>query len=213
MPESDDKKVKDLLDSTARAELERWFGLPSFEQLSERGVEPQPPPEDPEFAAIRKRRDDAIAAVDPRLLEAIHRRVEPTLPLIRPRPDVKLNADPSIVRFNQEMLDRQAGIAEPREVEPPYDLADALAERTPQALLRDLHRPETDFYKVFDRVDTLAEYREDVGATIASIMATSSKPPNGPTPAAETFVQLREVRAERRLPWADLEKLLGRVTE
>ena len=59
MSEPDDKKVKELLAASTRAELERWFGLPSFEQLSERGVEPRPPEEDPEFAVIRKRREDA----------------------------------------------------------------------------------------------------------------------------------------------------------
>src|SRR5215510_8283576 len=91
----DDKKVKDLIDAATRAELERWFGLPSFEQLAERGIQPQPPepPEDPEVATVRKRRNEAIAAIDPAMLEAHRLRVEPAHELIRPRPPVKLNVD------------------------------------------------------------------------------------------------------------------------
>ena len=77
MSEPDDKKVKELLDSATRADLERWFGLPSYEQLAERGVQPPPPAEDPEFAAIRNRRDEAIASVDPAMVEWHRRRTTP----------------------------------------------------------------------------------------------------------------------------------------
>src|SRR5512140_802992 len=75
-----DPKVKDLLagkslsevvdEATAR-ELERWFGLPSFEQLAE-----QPPPaeDDPETIAARERSDRAAAQVDPKLLASIRSR-------------------------------------------------------------------------------------------------------------------------------------------
>jgi len=35
MPDSDDKKVKDLLDAATQRELENWFKLPSFDQAAE----------------------------------------------------------------------------------------------------------------------------------------------------------------------------------
>jgi len=73
----DDKKVKDLIDEATRAELERWFRLPSFEQLPDQAVKPAPTDKEAERLAIRKRHDDAIAAVDPAMLEAHRRRVEP----------------------------------------------------------------------------------------------------------------------------------------
>ena len=44
------------------------------------------------------------------------------------------------------------------------DLEDAVRERTPQALLRDLHRPELYFDKSFQRVDMIADYRVDIAA-------------------------------------------------
>ena len=73
MSDPNDKTVKQLIDSGTRADLERWFGLPSYEALAEQGVHPEPPAEEPSYVERRKRQDAAMAAVDPALLEA-HRR-------------------------------------------------------------------------------------------------------------------------------------------
>ncbi|TMQ10742.1 MAG: hypothetical protein E6J90_24930 [Deltaproteobacteria bacterium] len=214
MSEPEDKKVKELLDAATRAELEKWFGLPSYEQLAERRVEPPPPDEDPEFAVIRKRRDDAIAAVDPAMVEAHRRRVEPPRPVVKPLPPVELHVDPDIALFDMAMLDRQVSVAEPREMERPRDLEDVLAERTPQALLRDLHRPEFDFEKVFERVDMLAEERRDAHTAVAAAMASSLKLPPLEAPAfAQSYALLRELRAERQQPWINIEMPLRQVKE
>jgi hypothetical protein len=211
--DSDDKKVKDLLDSAARADLERWFGLPSFEALAERGVAPQPPAEDPELAARRKRQEEALAAVDPALLAWHRRRTDAMADAVKPLPPIALRVDPGIARFDGDMVEQHA-VSEPREVERPGDLQDALAERTPQALLRDLHRPELDFHKVFERVDLIAEYRIDVAMSVAEAMKTSTKLPRADaTPFQEGHALLLELRAERRQPWINIEMPLRRVTE
>ena len=210
--DNDDKKVKDLLDAATQADLERWFGLPSFEQLAEQGRTPAPPNEDPEFAERRKRQDEALAAVDPAWLDAFDRRMEALRGVIRPLPPLELRVDPAIARFDHAMLDQRSTVAEPREVERPPDLADALAERTPQALLRDLHRPELDFYKMFERVDVIAEYRVDLAATITEVMAPRV-PPSPVTPFRDCRALLLELRAERHQPWINIEMPLRRVTE
>src|SRR5262245_56112776 len=133
MPETEDKKVKELLDSATRADLERWFSLPSFEQLAEQGVQPAPPPaDDPQFAEIRKLQETVSAHVDPALLAAIHRRTEPPLAVLQPRPDVRLYVDPDIACFDEAMVARQSSIADPREMTRPYDLEDTLRESAPQ---------------------------------------------------------------------------------
>ncbi|HEX7839569.1 MAG TPA: hypothetical protein VF469_18970 [Kofleriaceae bacterium] len=215
-PDSADKKVKDLIDAATRAELEHWFGLPSFEQLAERGIEPRPPEptEDPEVAALHKRRAEAIAAVDPTLLEALRRRVEPPHELVRPRPPVKLNVDPSISRVDLAMIDRVSGIAEPREIERPEVLSDDLRDATPQALLRDLHRPELYFDKQFEVVDMIAEYRQDVAAVVAEVMTTPTRlPPPGASSFQQAHALLLELRAERRQPWTEIKMPLRQVTE
>src|SRR5882724_9137742 len=99
MPENDDKKVKDFIDAATRAELEKWFGLPSYEQLAESGrhggLSAPPPAEDPGVTAVRERREKAIAAVDPAMLEAHRRRIEPPEDLIKFRPSLEVHVDPS----------------------------------------------------------------------------------------------------------------------
>lgn len=214
--DDDDKKVKDLLDAGTRAELERWFGLPSFEQLAERGVVPATPPapEDPEVVEVRRKRAEAIAAVDPAIVEAHRRRIEPPTPLIKPRPDVALRIDPDIALLDLAMIARVGVLAEPREVEIAEALRDDLRDCTPQALLRDLHRPETDFPKVFEIVDAAASQRLDASAAVAAAMTTSLKltiPPK--SPMREAYALSVELRNERRQPWADINMPLRRVTE
>ena len=215
-PDHGDRKVKDLLDAATRAELERWFGLPSFEQLADRGLHPTPPepPEDPEVAAVRKRRSEAIAAVDPALLEAHRLRVESPDELIKPRPPVTLHVDPSISRLDQAMVDRLGSIAEPRQIERPEEVTDDLREATPQALLRDLHRPELDFDKQFEVVDAIADYRQDIAAIVAEVMTTHTRlPPPEDSPFQKARALLLELRAERHQPWTEIKMPLRRVTE
>ncbi|HMG21605.1 MAG TPA: hypothetical protein VK607_09825 [Kofleriaceae bacterium] len=211
---SGDKKVKDLLDSGARADLERWFGLPSFEAMSERGVEVQPPPEDPAFVARRKRQEEALAAVDPAMLERHRRRTDAMAAAVVPLPPLALCLDTGIARFDAAMLEQRMTVAEPREVERPGDLEDALTERTPQALLRDLHRPELDFHKRFEWVDAVGEARIDVAASVSEMMKTSMKlPPFEGTPFQQGRALLLELRADRHQPWINIEMPLRRVTE
>src|SRR5688572_483859 len=122
----DDKKVKELLDAATRAELERWFGLPSFQQVEEKRP-PPPPDEDPEVAAVRERRQKAIAAVDPALLEAHRRRTEPDESLyFKIDRDIDLQIDMQFGLVDHAMIERQLVIAEPREVEISDELKDDL---------------------------------------------------------------------------------------
>src|SRR6188474_613874 len=99
MADNDDKKVKELIDDATRADLERWFGLPSFEQLADRGIAGEPPPaEDPEIAKAQKRQAAAIAAVDPAMLEAHRRRTTPPDDLFQFRPTLELRVDPEFAQ-------------------------------------------------------------------------------------------------------------------
>jgi hypothetical protein len=201
MPDDTEKKVKDLLDEATRADLERWFGLPSFEQLAE-----QKPPErwvDPDIAEQRKHAAEAIAAVDPALLDALFHRVRPAEELLRYKQTIDIRVDPGIARFDQAMIDRQHQIAEPREVEIPPQLSDDLHEATPQALLRDLHRPEFEFENRRELVDALAEARVDLPAIVAEAMTPRKVELLGST-FREGYELVAELRAERRRPWAEL---------
>ena len=216
MPDNDDKTVKELIDEGTRADLEKWFSLPSFQQLAETQKPPPPAEEDPDRVAFRKRRAEALAAVDPGLLAAHRRRVERQRELQLFKPEIETRARIDITLIDQASIDRGHSIAEPRTYELPGDLEDALAERTPQALLRDLHRPELIFEKMFEILDLTAENRVDLRGIIREAMAfrrSSTRPIESKVREARAL--LLEIRKERRAPWTALTSKMRnrRVTE
>jgi hypothetical protein len=171
----DDKRAKDVLagelDAQTQADLQRWFGLPSFEQVAEQGGTTGE--QDIELMLRQERQQKAIDAVDPAMLEAHRKRTEPADDLLKFKATIDLVIDPSIARLDMTMID--AAVAEPRQRERPEEIEDDLKDCTPQALLRDLHRPETDFEKIFEVVDMAAEQRFDIVAEVAAVMSTSWK--------------------------------------
>ena len=203
VPDDDDKRVKDMLGTATQADLERWFGLPSFDQLAEQGTPVASSNEDPEVLEVRKRRDAAMAAVDPALLSRILYRVEEhpeTLFEARQRIDLVVK---DVALFDATMADKGFAIAEPREVEISEELRDDLKDCTPQALLRDLHRAEIDFEKTFEIVDVAAEQRLDIVAAVAEAMRTSwTLPRLDVAPLAESTKLLANARADRYRSWA-----------
>jgi hypothetical protein len=215
MPDNDDKTVKELIDEGTRADLERWFGLPSFEQLAQQEKKNQPA-EDPDQVAFLKRRAEALAAVDPEMLDAHRRRVERQRDLKLFRIQIEPRISPRMMMLDQAMIDRGHTLAEPREYELPYDLEVAMQERTPQALLRDLHRPELAFEKMFEITDVIADSRVDLRAVINEALAfrpSSTKKPE--SKVRDAIALLVEMRRERRKPWTALTSKMPnrRVTE
>lgn len=211
----DDKRVKDLLDAGTRADLERWFGLPSFAELAERGVAPaEPPADDPEMLEVRRKRAEAIAAVDPALVEAHRKRTDPPADLIKFTATLEVKVDPDLSAIDLKMIESQHASLEPREIEIPEELRDDLHDCTPQALLRDLHRPELTFDKVFEIVDVIAEQRVDVTARVAEAMRTRwSVRQFGRSPLQEARDLIKALRDDRHSPWTEI-RMPGRtVTE
>lgn len=208
----DDKKVKDL----DHAQLAKWFGLPSFDQVEDERKAARAE-EDPEVVAVRERRQKILAEIDPAFLAAIDRRLDPPDDLFQVPPPLPSRVDPTIAQFDFAMVENRAQIAEPREYERPEDIEDELHENTPQALLRDLHRVETDFEKLFEVVDIAAEQRVDAVAEVRSAMTTSWKLELVSAPGDELRATMAELKADREKPWADVVKTANlpnrRVTE
>lgn len=233
MPEDDPVRVKQLLewaakkalapkdepapepppiDPQTRAQLEKWFGLPSYEQLEDEGKDvgaaPPPEPEDYEDASqrkVREQREKALAAVDPAMIAWHRARVERGDTLIKPLPEVKLKLDPTMPFLDASMVERLGMIADPREVEISEELRDDLRDCTPQALLRDLHRVETDFDKQFEVVDLAAEQRMDIVAEVDRAMKADLRLPRlGPSPGVEGRALLAELSALRRIAAKDI---------
>ena len=195
--------LDDVVDAATQAELQKWFQLPSFQQVAEAEG-----PVDAELEEVRERRAKAMAAVDPALLERIRVRteVQPET-LLRHTWHVDIHVDPSIALFDEAMAERGHHIAEPREVELSDELKDDLKDCTPQALLRDLHRPELVFEKVFEVIDMAAEQKLDIVAEVDQAMKMNLKlPPLGRSPFEEERRLLVEDRAIRRRPWTEIAK-------
>jgi hypothetical protein len=218
-PRDDDPTVKELLDGgkvpidpATQAELERWFGMPSAEQLIDEGKQPGPA-EDAEMVEVVERRKRALDAVDDTLLDALRARTDGRPSPIVFKPTVELAIETEVAFFNHAMLDRVASIADPREVEIPEALIDDLKECTPQALLRDLHRPELFYDKTFEIVDPAADQRLDIVAEVKSAMSTSWRlPAFGRSALDESRSMLADVRAQRRRQWTEYLPLLQNRT-
>lgn len=211
-----DQKVKELIDAATRAELERWFGMPSFERLAEQEAKPAPPIEesDPAIREVRRKRAEALAAIDPAMVEWHRKRTDVPPYLIKFKATIEVRVDPNIALFDQRMLERQHTIADPSEREVPEDIRDEMTERAPQALLRDLHRPETDFTKQFELQDPLGEQRVDISATVATAMKTRWAPVlGGKPPIQEARELIHALRDDRHKPWTEIKLPNRRGTE
>lgn len=148
----------EALDPATLAELQRWFGMPSAMDLPP----PEPTPEE------LSRRDQAIAAVEPAFLEYMLRH-ETRLPLMMEPPHLDVRAAEDLTTI-PERFAMASKIGEPREIELSYLLYDDLKERVPQALLRDLHRPEEYFGKYYELTQVaegIPDVRRDIAAAIA----------------------------------------------
>jgi hypothetical protein len=195
--------LDDVVDLATRRELERWFGLPSADALDAAKIEL---PKDPELESALMRRRVAIENVDRALLAAIEDRVaDRSDRLIQFKPNLELRIDPDTAFFDAAMIEKLAVVADPREVERPEDLADEMKSSAPQALLRDLHRPVTDFTLTFEHVDIAAEQRLDIVAEVKAAMSTSWKlPPLGRSPWLESRELLEAARILRKQSWPAL---------
>src|SRR6185369_14744793 len=109
---------------------------------------------------------------------------------------IELHLDEDFGTLDESMVTRS--LAEPREVEIPDALRDDLRDCTPQALLRDLHRAEKDFDKMFEVVDVTESQRVDVVAEVTTAMTTrwNLQEPVGPSPLEESRAILDRGRAD-----------------
>jgi hypothetical protein len=197
----DGASLDSVVDATTQAELAKWFALPSVEVAREQGMDL---PEDPELVAYREARARALAAVDPYILETVYRRIEDNTEamfMFDAIIDIRIKTEMGC--FDYAGVERQAFAIEPREREIDEDLRDEMKEVAPQALLRDLHRPEDEFEKQFEMIDPSADQRYDIVAAVDEAMKTSWRlPPMADvTPLEEQRRLIAADRALRRRKW------------
>jgi hypothetical protein len=191
-------QLEEELDPATVAQLARWFGLPSFTELAEQREESQ------EELETRERLEQLEAAVDPALVARLRARDHAGDELIRLTGEVTIHVETPIERLDASFVQRFGAIADPREVEIPYQLEDDLRECTPQALLRDLHRPEETFLAQLELDEEPPPPGPDAMREIREIMTTSFHF-TPPVPASERLVgAFSEIRWLRAADWGDL---------
>jgi hypothetical protein len=153
------------------AQLEAWFGRPSMTELVETGevrLDMWGRPIDAEVERRRaSARERAIEAVDPGMVDRLERHIPAGDRLLRFHASLEVHIDPAPFERPLITLNRP----DITEVERPEDLDDAMRECTPQALLRDLHRPDEEFSIQYERpepvesdADPFAEARRAIAA-------------------------------------------------
>jgi hypothetical protein len=154
------------------------------------------------------RRERAIAAADPALVRHIERHESDGDQLRRMPAEEPLPERAPIARFDLDAWHIRIPIAELRELEPSEELRRALSHRTPQAFLRDLHRPVTAFGEVQLR---RVQSQTSAGATLARIHAAVRSAMQHMSrdelvqPLATRLMEggMKELRTILARPWAD----------
>ena len=179
--------------------------------IARHGAPRQAPPltwEEQERRLLIARRERALAAADLGLIDHVerHRREAGGLSQLPERDPLPPRAP--IARFDLDAWPIRRPGGEERELEPSEELRRAMSHRTPQAFLRDLHRPVQSFGSVqLRRVPSptssgvaLAQMK----TAITAAMSHSSRD-DAVQPLATRLMEdgMRELRAILARPWAD----------
>ena len=206
--DDDDKRVKDILGENNLADLQRWFGLPTYTELAEEGKTAAIPAEavDP-YKEVRERRDKALAAVEPWFLAGIHERHAKPWSLIKFKAVIDVKVRLGMELFDESMATSRA-TAEPREVKRSEQIEDDLRDRTPQALLRDLHRAVRYYEKEFHIYDSEAgKAFATPSDEVAKMMTTDLRlPPLPDLPGVDLRNMMAASVSELAQPWKELPK-------
>lgn len=155
------------------------------------------------------RREKAIAAADQSLIRHIERHERDAADFRRAASADQLPARASIAQFDLDAWPiRGVVAAEERELEPSEELRRALTHRTPQAFLRDLHRPVVSFGTVqLRRVPSpgsAAASLARIRAAIDGAMAQQSRDDSMQPLATRLMNQgMRELRTILAQPWEE----------
>lgn len=207
-------RVRDLiededLDPATIAQLAAWFGGPAPVDAAPE-PEPEPTIEDKlreQMLAARKR---ATEAVQPEMMHAIEDRGRRYAQVVEPLPPLEVGPRERLGGFDLARWSlRNAG--EPQERERPEDIAAALDEQVPQAILRDLHRPVRNYGAVaLLPVDLgLDVAGERARAEVRTIMTARYKadPTAYPSASRQMYSAIDELRDLMGRPWAELSEV------
>lgn len=202
------EQIEQELDPATLAKLESWFGAPNLVALEDEAVEvAEQEEEDRELVERRKRREAACAAADPRLVARIEGYVVDRIRLTK-QLELKPFVDESIVNIVvRAQLERQSAeepVPDFSEYAQPDDVTEIIARHNaPQAILRDLYRPVSEFDAQLESPFAEEELPDlDPGRTIREALREHIKV-EWPEPGFRVGLAARaEGIATLRQPWA-----------
>jgi hypothetical protein len=213
-PKRDEPRVRDLLRTAdspelqpvTRAQLEAWFGLPSYQEVDEQQAAGHRAPQQHDTVdTVLERRQAALARVDAAALATAERNVEAALRMrVHTVPDRPWLTDAPLLSFDESAVAAIPGPDEWRELEIPYELRDKMKICTPQASLRDLHRPEKEWYvQLQSPWDDMGEPPPaDPWEPIRSSIRRDYRVGTTVTPSPRAVQEsLRDLRRVMALPW------------
>ncbi len=206
---SDDEEATPDVDPALVARLETWFGPlgVSADQPDESPRIPGhiwSPPDNPHQEWRRARALEAAGRGE--LWPRIEARGQSYGKMIAPLPPMELGIDPGIARLDLEVWPVRPADG-PSELMRPEDLSEELREQVPQAVLRDLHRPEPEVGPIeLERVSLVEETGVRPLETVRAIIDTRYR--IDICALLDTPAQIRAATAEMRqridgTPWAD----------
>jgi hypothetical protein len=225
----DEPRVRDLLargespavqDPALVSQLEAWFGLPSFQQLDDEAAAAAAaaPREASAVEKVQERRREVLAQIDPALLAHVmrHAGVAEHLRVDDPPPRPW---EGRVTAFDPTAIPAEITEDDWREVYIPNELRKDLKVSTPQAFLRDLHRPEKEFYvrmqppwDDFDPEQAQAEM--DVMAPVRETLRRDYRVGTTQPPAIRTMSEAWSDRlALMARPWAESKRERARKRE
>lgn len=195
---------KDELDPVTMQQLAAWFGGPAS------SLEPPEPkvetPIERERRELWERRQRAMNAVDLALVEALETKRHAGDPLIRLPEPMTLPIESPLAQFDMSVW--RLHLFDVREWEVPEDLSDAMADRAPQAMLRDLHRPVLQWPKFLQPMDLGMDVggertRGDVQKTVRTRYQVRMT--EWPRSCEQAAGHMADLRARLRQPWGNIE--------
>jgi len=228
--EDAEPRVRDLIargespavtDPQTIAQLAAWFGLPSFADVEEDQARAAAEAAEPSrVEQIQQRRKEALAQIDPALLAHVTRHATRAERMARietpPRP---WDGDARLTTFDPSQVPPELTEDDWREVEIPNELSKDLKTSTPQAFLRDLHRPEKDFYVRLqppwdDGDGSEGQRAEDPMAPIRETLRRDYREGTTVPAATSSLVESwSDLRARLALPWAEGKRERARARE
>jgi hypothetical protein len=210
----DEPRVKDM-DPATIAQLASWFDLPSIATLED-GAAPMAPPEPTEAEKVKAHRAEVLAQIDPGFLAHLERHRHETETLRKVHPPERPWDAGRVTLFDVSTVPPPIDPYDLPEVHIPAELNRDLKICTPQAFLRDLHRPEKEFWvqlrSPWDDVDEEPAPRDPM-APIREIIATRYHPTPLPPAAVSIAASIADLKGLLARPWQDSKRGPARARE